>query len=54
MAKTLKAHSAGLARATSWSLHAILFIIFTGWLDLPFARTVLHGPKPVRAIEVRL
>ena len=24
------------------------------WLDLPMARTLFHGPKGVRAIEVRL
>ena len=24
------------------------------WLELPMARTILHGPKGVRAIEVRL
>ena len=24
------------------------------WLDLPMARTFFHGPKDVRAIEVRL
>ena len=24
------------------------------WLELPMARTVFHGPKGVRAIEVRL
>ena len=26
----------------------------TGWVELPLARTNLHGPKPVRAIEVLL
>ena len=25
-----------------------------GWLELPLARTIFHGPKPVRAIEVLL
>ena len=24
------------------------------WLELPMARTLFHGPKGVRAIEVRL
>ena len=24
------------------------------WLELPMARTIFHGPKDVRAIEVRL
>ena len=24
------------------------------WLELPMARTIVHGPKGVRAIEVRL
>ena len=24
------------------------------WLELPMARTIFHGPKGVRAIEVRL
>ena len=24
------------------------------WLELPMARTLFHGPKDVRAIEVRL
>ena len=24
------------------------------WLELPMARTIFHGPKGVRAIEIRL
>ena len=24
------------------------------WLELPMARTIVHGPKGVRAIDVRL
>ena len=37
-----------------------LFASWTGaminpqWLELPMARTIFHGPKDVRAIEVRL
>ena len=48
MAGTLMAHSPGLARTI------ILFISHPGWLELPLARTIFHGPKPVRAIEVLL
>ena len=29
-------------------------IINLHWLDIPMARTLFHGPKGVRAIEVRL
>ena len=36
----------------SWSLQVILGIIHPGWLELPSPRTIFHGSKPVRAIEV--
>ena len=39
---------------SSWSLQVILCIIHPGWLELPLARTILHGPKPVRATELLL
>ena len=29
-------------------------MIYLHWLELPMARTIFHGPKGVRAIEVRL
>ena len=29
-------------------------MISTHWLELPLSRTYFHGPKGVRAIEVRL
>ena len=32
----------------------ILCQIHPGWLELPLARTIFHGPKPVCAIEVLL
>ena len=35
-----------------WSLQVSLCIINPGWLELPLARTTVHGPKPVPAIEV--
>ena len=34
------------------SLLVISCIIHLGWLELPLARTIFHGPKLVRAIEV--
>ena len=37
-----------------WSLHVILCIVHPGWLKLPLARTIFHGSKPVRDIEVLL
>ena len=37
-----------------WSLQVILGMVHPGWLELPLARTIFHGPKPVRAIEVLL
>ena len=48
MAQTLMAHSPGLTRAiitvpSGNSMH-----------NSPLARTIFHGPKPVRAIEVLL
>ena len=45
------AHSSVLARTI---ITVILCIIHPGWLELPLARTILDGPKPVRAIEVLL
>ena len=39
---------------SSWSLQLILCVIHPGRLELPLARTIFHGPKPVRAIEVLL
>ena len=53
MAGTLMAHSPGL-ELSPWPLQVILGIIHPGWLELPLARTIFHGPKPVRAIEVLL
>ena len=35
-------------------LFAIGTVINPQWLELPMSRTVFHGPKDVRAIEVRL
>ena len=29
-------------------------MIYLHWLELPMVRTIFHGPKGVRAIEVRL
>ena len=55
MARTLMAHSPRLARTT--------IMVPTGhlmhnppclWLELPLARTIFHGPKHVRAMEVLL
>ena len=38
-----------------WFLqYAIECIVHPGWLELPLARTIFYGPKPVRAIEVLL
>ena len=54
MARTLMAHSPGWLELSLWSLQVILCIIQPGWLEQPLARTIFHGPKPVRAIEVLL
>ena len=45
------AHSPGVARTI------IMFptsISHPRWLELPLARLIFHGPKPVQAIEVLL
>ena len=42
----------GWLELSLWSLQVILSIIHPWWLELPLARTILYGPKPVRAIEV--
>ena len=39
-------HLGGLEPSV-WSLPGILCIIHRGWLELPLARTIVHGPKPV-------
>ena len=39
---------------SSWSLYVILCQNQHGKLELPLARTIFHGPKPVQAIEVLL
>ena len=44
----------GCLELSSWSLQVILCLIHPRWLELPLARTIFHGPKPVRAIEVLL
>ena len=51
MARTLMAHSPGL-----WLDPAGHFMhyIRPGWLELPLAKYIFHGPKPVLAIEVLL
>ena len=54
MARTLMAHSHGLARTVIMVPRDNLCQIHPGWLELPLARTIFHGPKPVRAIEVLL
>ena len=48
------AHLPGQARTVTMlaPLHIILCIIHPGWLELPVARTLFHGPKPVRVIEL--
>ena len=55
MAQTLMAHSSGLAR-TIIRIPAVNFMHDPpwNWLELPLARTIFHGPKPVRVIEVLL
>ena len=54
MAGTLMAHSPGLSRTVIMLPIGHLCQIHPGWLELPLARTIFHGPKPVRAIEVLL
>ena len=55
MAGTLMAHSPWLARTIIMvPTIVILCIIHPRWLELPLARTIFHGPKPVPAIEVSL
>ena len=44
----------GWLELSSQSLQVILCILHLGWLKLPLARTIFHGPKPVWAIEVLL
>ena len=34
--------------------HDVVFMINPQWLELPMSRTNFHGPKDVRAIEVRV
>ena len=41
----------GCLEPSSWSVQVILCIIHPGWLELPLARTNLHGPMPVQAIK---
>ena len=53
MAQTLMAYSPGLAR-TIIMVPSGLFIVQPGRLEQSLARTIFHGPKPVRAIEVLL
>ena len=53
MTRTLMAHSLGLTRTiimvpTGHLMHNSP----GGWLELRLARTIFHGPKPVRDIEV--
>ena len=49
------AHSPWLARTIIMvPTIVILCIIHPRWLELPLARTIFHGPKPVPAIEVSL
>ena len=54
MAPTLMAHSPWLARTIIFIVPTavILCIIPPGWLELPLARTVFHGPKHIQVIEV--
>ena len=33
---------------------SLVCIIHPGWLELPLARTIFHGPKPVRVVDVLL
>ena len=54
MALTLMAHSPVLARNIIMVQRVVSGIIHSGWLELPFARTIIHDPKHVRAIGVLL
>ena len=49
MAQPLMAHSPWLAKTM---IIMVLCIIHPGWLELPLARTIFHGPKSVWAIGV--
>ena len=51
MARTLMAHSPGLARTITMVPKVILYIIHPGWLELLLARIIFHDSKPVRAID---
>ena len=53
MAQTLMAHSPGLARTIIMMVRTGHFI-HPGWLELPLAITIFHGPKAVQTIEVLL
>ena len=54
MAQTLEAHSPGLARTIIMVPKGHFMHKPHLWLEPPLARTIFHGPKPVRAIEVLL
>ena len=54
MAQTLMAHSPGLARTIIMVPKGLFCISHHGWLELPMARAIFHGPKPVPATEVLL
>ena len=50
MALTLMAHSPGLARSiiiVPKDYFINILLSHPGWLELPLARTIFHGPKPV-------
>ena len=47
MARTLMAHSPGLARTIIMVPTGHFKLFHPGWLELPLARTIFHGPKPV-------
>ena len=48
MAQPLRAHQPWDGK----NYHHGPYIIHPGWLELPLAITIFHGPKPVIAIEV--
>ena len=54
MARTLMTDSPQLANTIIMVPTGILCVFNPGWLELPLANTIFHGPKPVRAIEVQL
>ena len=54
MVRTLMVHSLVLARTIIMVPSAHSMHIHPGWLELPLAGNIFHGPKPVRAIEVLL